>query len=162
MNFHGACCVYKSLCVKYYKPIAMRKYLLFLLLIAIIAACKKHRQENGCPTKACTYEFVSISVNFVDNDGKAVLAKDVKAVNKRTGKQVIATNNGPAVPGLGPNFFTIATDNNKSEFSTDGDDVEVTATNVTTNNTKTTLFKISGGCNCHIAKISGPDKIVLE
>jgi len=140
----------------------MHKYLVFLLLIAAFSACKKNKQQNGCAVKACTEEFVPISVNFVGKDGKSIPGKDVKSVNKRTGKQIIATNNGPAVPGVGPNIFFIATDNNKSDFSTDGDDVEVTATNVITNNTKTTLFKISGGCNCHVAKVSGPDKIVLE
>ncbi|WP_162996543.1 hypothetical protein [Mucilaginibacter celer] len=139
----------------------MYKYLFLLLLIALMPACKKHNQ-NGCPAKACTYVFASISVNFVDKDGKPVPAKDVKAINKRTGKQIIASSNGPAVPGVGPNIFTIATDNNKNEFSADGDDVELTATNATTNQTKITLFKISGGCNCHIDKVSGPEKIVLE
>lgn len=140
----------------------MYKYLCLLLLIAVASACKKHNQENGCAAKACTYEFVSISVNFVDKDGKLVPAKDVRVINKRTGRQIIATSNGPAVPGLGPNFFTIATDNNKNEFATDGDDVELTATNAITNRTQTTFFKISGGCNCHVAKISGPEKIVLQ
>lgn len=153
---------YNTLRNCYYKPTAMYKYFFLLVLVVAVSACKKNNQQKGCSAKACTYEFVSIAINFVDKDGKPVPGTDVKVINKRTNKQIIAGSNGPAVPGVGPNVFFIATDSNKNDFSTEGDDVEVTAANATTGNTKTTLFKISGGCNCHVAKISGPDKIVLE
>lgn len=89
--------------------------------------------------------------------------KDIKVVNLRTKQTIIAKGNpGPPSTTVGPHVYTITTDNNKNEFSTEGDDVELTVTNIQTGVTQTALFKISGGCNCHIAKVSGPDKIVLN
>lgn len=112
--------------------------------------------------QACTLEFASITVRFVTREGLPTPGKNVTVINLRTHQAIIAKGNGAVVPSAGPNLFTIATDNNKSEFSTEGDDIELTATDVITNITKTTTFKISGGCNCHIAKISGPDKITFN
>lgn len=89
--------------------------------------------------------------------------KDITAINLRTHLAIIAKRNGgPPSPTVGPHLYTIATDNNKSEFSTEGDDVELTVTNVETGVTQTIAFKISGGCNCHINKLSGPIQIVLN
>ncbi|WP_121812692.1 hypothetical protein [Mucilaginibacter kameinonensis] len=141
----------------------MRKYFVFFLIASALLSCKKHNQQAGCPSQACTQEFASITVHFVTKDGLPTPGKNVTVINLRTHEAIIAKGNGGAViPSIGPNLFTIATDNNKSEFSTEGDDVELTATDVVTNITKTATFKISGGCNCHISKISGPDKIVFD
>ncbi|MFC0517008.1 hypothetical protein ACFFGT_22555 [Mucilaginibacter angelicae] len=141
----------------------MRKYIFLLLLATAFSGCKKHNQQTGCPSRPCTANFAVLYVNFVDKDGLLALGKNVTVINLRTHEAIISKGNGgPVVPSVGPNLYTIATDNNKSEFSTEGDDVELTATNAKTGVTKTTLLKISGGCNCHIAKVSGPDKIVLE
>ncbi|HEX8019929.1 hypothetical protein [Mucilaginibacter sp.] len=141
----------------------MYKCIFLFLLAAIFGGCKKHNQQTGCPSQTCTAEFVSLNVNFVNKDGLIAFGKNVTVINLRTHETIIAKGNGsPVVPTIGPNLYTIATDNNKNEFSAEGDDVELRATDAVTNITKTTLFKISGGCNCHIAKISGPDKMVLN
>lgn len=141
----------------------MRKCFVFLILIAVLADCKKHNQQTGCPSQACTLNFASLYVNFVDKDGQMAFGKDIKVVNLRTKQTIIAKGNpGPPSTTVGPHVYTITTDNNKNEFSTEGDDVELTVTNIQTGVTQTALFKISGGCNCHIAKVSGPDKIVLN
>jgi hypothetical protein len=141
----------------------MYKYIFLFLMAAAFSGCKKHNQQTGCPSQACTADFASLTVNFVDKDGVPVPGKNVTVINLRTHETIIAIGNGgPVVPTIGPFLYTIATDNNKSEFSTEGDDIELTATDAITNITKTTTFKISGGCNCHIAKVSGPDKIVFD
>lgn len=141
----------------------MRKYFVFFLIASVLLGCKKHNQQKGCAVQACTLEFASITVHFVTGDGLPTPGKNVTVINLRTHEAIIAKGNGGAVvPSIGPNLFTLATDNNKSEFSTEGDDVELTATDVVTNITKTVTFKISGGCNCHISKVSGPDKIVFN
>ncbi|WDZ99597.1 hypothetical protein [Mucilaginibacter sp. SJ] len=140
----------------------MRKCVFLFLLAVTFLGCKKHNQQKGCLAQACTLEFASITVRFVTTEGLPTPGKNVTVINLRTHQAIIAKGNGAVVPSAGPNLFTIATDNNKSEFSTEGDDVELTATDVITNITKTTTFKISGGCNCHIAKISGPDKITFN
>ncbi|UOE48285.1 hypothetical protein MTO98_28145 [Mucilaginibacter sp. SMC90] len=140
----------------------MLKYFIICLLAITFLGCKKHNQQTGCPSKACTADFASLTVNFVNKDGFPTPGKNITVINLRTHETIIAKGNGGLiVPSIGPGLYVIATDNNKSEFSTEGDDVELTATDATTNITKTASFKISGGCNCHIAKLSGPDKIAL-
>ena len=141
----------------------MHKYIILLLLVTVLSGCKKHNQQTGCPSQACTANFAVLYVNFVNKDGQMAFGKDVAVVNLRTKQAIIAKgNDDPPSPTAGPHLYTIATDNNKSEFSTDGDDVELTVTNVQTGVTTATLLKISGGCNCHVAKISGPNTIVLN
>lgn len=141
----------------------MRKYFILFLLATTLFGCKKHNQQTGCSSRPCTANFVVLFVSFVNKDGEFAFGKDVKAINLRTHEAIIAKGNGgPSSPTAGPHLYTIATDNNKSEFSTEGDDVELTATNVVTGITTTALLKISGGCNCHVAKVSGPDTIVLN
>jgi hypothetical protein len=140
----------------------MRKLFILFILATVLFGCKKHNQQAGCPSRPCTANFAVLFVSFVNKDGEFASGKDVKAINLRTHQAIIAKGNGLTSPTAGPHLYTIATDNNKSEFSTDGDDVELTATNLATGVTTTTLLKISGGCNCHIAKVSGPDTIVLN
>ncbi|SEO24458.1 hypothetical protein SAMN05192574_106240 [Mucilaginibacter gossypiicola] len=141
----------------------MRKYFIFFLIASVLLGCKKHNQQTGCPSQACTTDFAVLFVNFVDKDGHMAFGKDVKAVNLRTKQAIIAKGNGgPPSTTVGPHLYTIATDNNKNEFSTEGDDVELTVTNIQTGVTQTVLLKISGGCNCHIAKVSGPATVVLN
>jgi hypothetical protein len=56
----------------------------------------------------------------------------------------------------------IASDATKDEYSTDGDDIRITATSASTEQVKTVIIKISGGCNCHVAKLSGPDIVKFD
>lgn len=134
---------------------------LLFIVLAGFSACKSTQKNAGCAAdQTCTAEFVSFAVEFVDKDGNNVVVKDITAINQRTKLAVVAKN--VIDPGFAPNLHTIATDSNKSEFSVAGDDVTVTATSVATNKTASATFKISGGCNCHIAKLSGSNKIVFE
>ncbi|WP_426584585.1 hypothetical protein [Mucilaginibacter sp. R-33] len=141
----------------------MYKYIILFMIASVLLGCKKHDQQTGCPSQACTLSFASLIVNFVDKDGQIAFGKDVKVVNLRTKQTIVAKGNpGPPSTTVGPHLYTIATDNNKNEFSTEGDDVELTVTNIQTGATQTALFKISGGCNCHIAKVLGPNQIMLN
>jgi len=69
---------------------------------------------------------------------------------------------GDIDPGFSPGFKTIATDSNLDEFSTGGDNVQISATHPDTHQIKTAVVKIAGGCACHISKISGPDTVVFD
>jgi hypothetical protein len=40
--------------------------------------------------------------------------------------------------------------------------VIISGTHPTTNVTKTVTFKISGGCNCHVEKVSGSSTVVFD
>ncbi|MEN0055261.1 MAG: hypothetical protein AAGC65_16420 [Mucilaginibacter sp.] len=141
----------------------MKKSLLFLLLIVIYSACsKKTHQSTAAPCNPgmCTMMYVSVPIHFVDKAGNAVEVKDFKAVNLRTNKS-IQTEVTPT-PGNNSGFHVIATDSNMKEFTNEGDEVKVTATNTATNQTQSVIVKITGGCACHIAKTAGPDKIVFD
>ena len=146
------------------KDRVMLKKNLFLPLIILLTAfssCSKSSRNSGCTAdQVCTAIFASIGVEFVDKDGNNITVNNITVINLRTNIAVVAQ--GITDPGFSPNYHTIATDGNKGEFSTNGDNVKVTATNSATNKTVSAVLVISGGCNCHVAKLSGPDKIVFE
>ncbi|MBD1364011.1 hypothetical protein IDJ77_09340 [Mucilaginibacter sp. ZT4R22] len=141
----------------------MIKKITFLLCLvaAGFAACKENKNSGCDAAQVCTEEFRSLGVTFTDKGGNNVTVKNVTVVNLRTNIPLVAKN--VLDPGFAPYTYFIATDSNKDEFSVNGDDVKVTATSTATNKTVSAILKISGGiCNCHIGKISGPDKIVFE
>jgi hypothetical protein len=140
----------------------MKKITFLLCLVAMgFSSCKENKNSGCDAAQLCTQEFRSLGVEFTDKGGNNVTVKDVTAVNLRTNTAVVAKN--VIDPGFAPNTYFIATDSNKDEFSNNGDEVKITATSTATNKTASAIVKISGGiCNCHISKISGPDKIVFE
>lgn len=126
-----------------------------------LASCSKSSTNAGCSAnQMCTAEFASVSLTFVDASNKDVEIKDLKVTNLRTNKQVVAA--GVIDPGFAPYIHIIATDQNKGEFSSDGDDVRIEAVSVANNKTITSTLRISGGCNCHIAVKSGSLKILVQ
>lgn len=137
------------------------KIIAAVLIITGFTACSKKLKTDGCPTgQICTMIFTSLSVNFVDKAGNPVNVKDVKVLNLRTNAAILAQGMGSMV-GQGGKYVYV-TDGNKKQLSTEGDDVKITATNAATNKTVTAIIKVSGGCNCHVAKVSGEDTITFE
>jgi hypothetical protein len=138
----------------------MTRRILLLLLITICAACKKNHQKPACSTGACTKIFVSVGIHFVDKKGEGVTVENFTAKILRSDSVIVAP--GDIDPGFSPAFKTIANDNNILQFSADGDNVQISATDPSTHQTKTAIVKIAGGCACHIGKVSGPDTVVFD
>ncbi|WP_143822294.1 hypothetical protein [Mucilaginibacter pedocola] len=139
----------------------MLKKITFLLCLTTTGFTACTNKKNSCDaSQMCTEEFRSISVRFQDKAGSTVAVKDIVVTNLRTNTAIVAK--GVIDPGFSPDLHTIATDSNKSDFSAEGDNVKVTATSVADSKTATATLKISGGCNCHISKLSGPEIIVFE
>jgi hypothetical protein len=132
-----------------------------LVVIIGFAACSKKIKSGGCPTgQMCTMQFATLSINFVDKAGKAVTVKNVKVLNLRTNTAILAEGMSSMVHQAGSYVFV--TDANKKQLSTEGDDLRITATNALTNKTVSAILRVSGGCNCHVSKVSGADDIVFE
>ena len=113
----------------------LNRLLFALLFITGLFACNKGNLPSGChASQTCTQEFRSLGVTFVDKDESSVTVKDVTVTNLRTKKAVIAKN--VIDPGFSPNTYYLATDSNKDDFSTDGDEVKVTATSTVSNKTR--------------------------
>jgi hypothetical protein len=128
-----------------------------MILAVIIAGCGKCGQPMaGCEAKACTYEFRSITINFVNSADQPQNVSSFSAINKRTGLEV---ERSPS-PWSSQHTFTIADDSKLSQFSTEGDDVLITAK--TSGQTKTAVVNIAGGCNCHVDRKSGPQTIKFD
>ncbi|OOQ58043.1 hypothetical protein [Mucilaginibacter pedocola] len=137
------------------------KILAIVLIAGGFTACSKKMKTTGCPTgQICTMEFAALTVSFVDKAGAPVNVKDVKVVNLRTNTAVLANGMGSKTSQDGKYVFV--TDGNKKQLSTEGDDIKITATNAATNKMVSAIIKVSGGCNCHVAKVSGEDTIVFE
>ncbi len=134
------------------------KNAILLLLVACCLGCTKKRSEIvDCPAQPCTFIFASVTVQFKDKDGSVVAVKDFAAVNQRT-KETMSPKE-QVINGAG--YYTIVDDGSLRKLSTEGDDIVVTAKHPTTNQIKTTSYKISGGCNCHVEKLSGPEVVTF-
>ena len=138
----------------------MYKKLILLLILAVsLASCKKTQKKTPCGPQVCTDLFASVGIHYTDNAGKPIAVSNFTVFD--------VTSNKLLHPGL-PNallvlgYYIVATDSNKMDYSTDGDVIQVSASDPATNQTKTVNLKISGGCNCHVAKISGPDTVKFD
>jgi hypothetical protein len=139
----------------------VKKILLFLLVVGCFACNKNKHQKSNCSIDFCTEEFASINIRYVDKAGKNAGVKDFTVTNLRTNKVIDVQPSVP--PGSPSGYKTVATDNNIKEFSSEGDDVSVAATDSLTLQTKATIMKIVGGeCACHIIKKTGPDKVAFD
>ena len=134
----------------------MKRLLVLSLLIVAISSCKKGGQQQACGVKACTYEFRSITINFVNSADQPQNVNSFSAINQRTGLEV---ERSPS-PWSSQHTFTIADDSKLSQFSTEGDNVLITAK--TSNQTKTAVVNIAGGCNCHVERKSGPQTVKFD
>ncbi|QEC77947.1 hypothetical protein [Mucilaginibacter ginsenosidivorax] len=140
----------------------MIRRILLLLLIAsfTFTACNKKHQQPACTIGVCTQQFVSVGVHFANKNGDGVNVENFVAKNLRSDSVIVAP--GVIDPGFSPAYKTIANDNIINKFSTGGDNVQITATNPSTHQTKTAIVKIAGGCACHVSRVSGPDTIVFD
>lgn len=138
----------------------MKNFLLFSLLALFIAGCGKNPQPRlGCNTGVCTLEFASINILFTDNADKPVNVQNFSAINQRTGLK-LDVNPAPSMPGGTVGTYVIANDNTRDQLSDEGDNILVSGTYA--GQTKTAILKISGGCNCHVQKKSGPSVIKFD
>lgn len=138
-----------------------RSSLLALALLALsIGSCSKKLTGDGCPTgQICTEIFAAINVEFVDAAGRPVSVKDVAVINQRTNEKIVAD---PMATEPAAGRYTLVTDANKKQLSTTGDVLKLTATAVSSNKIITAAFKVSGGCNCHVQRLEGDAKIVVQ
>ncbi|MFD2147259.1 hypothetical protein [Mucilaginibacter antarcticus] len=137
----------------------IKKLFALLLIVSLLGCEKKQEKVGGCGTGLCTLSFAILQVNYTDKDGNPVAVQNFTAVNQRTQQSVLPTNQHDLVV---KGQYAITDDGAKDKFSNDGDEVVVSATYAPTGQTKTATFKISGGCNCHIEKLSGPQTIKFD
>jgi len=136
----------------------MYKRLPIVLLIIFCSACAKTKQ-TACGTQACTDLFASVGVLYKDKNNNGVALTNFTVTDLRTNKRL--TNVISASANFVPGYWIIADDSNLKDLTTDGDNIQVTAIGPS-GQTLSTMFKVSGGCNCHVAKISGPDVVTVN
>jgi hypothetical protein len=84
--------------------------------------------------------------------------KNYTVVNQRTNESL--TSSGTGINSAG--HYTVVDDGMLKKLSTAGDDIIVTASHPTNGQTKTAIYKISGGCNCHVGRIAGPEVVAFD
>jgi hypothetical protein len=139
------------------------KYINLIVILAavvLLASCTKTQQKNSaCGTQVCSDIFMSVEIHFTDNTGKSIEVTNFTVFDVSSNKRLY-----PGLPtaNLLVGYYTIASDSNIKDYSTDGDIIKVSATDPATGQTKTVTLKISGGCNCHVARLSGPDTVAFD
>jgi len=139
----------------------MREKLLLILGCALLFACHKNNNQSGCGVQVCSDIFKQINVVFTDKAGQRIYVTQFSALNQRTNLPLVTKVN-LGIPVAMTYSYLVADDSMRDQLSTGGDNVLVTATNSTTGQIKSTLFNISGGCNCHVQKLSGPDTVKFD
>ncbi|HTD39652.1 MAG TPA: hypothetical protein VK671_03460 [Mucilaginibacter sp.] len=138
-----------------------RKLIILLIFAVLFSACTKTQQKNSaCGTQVCTALFATITIKFLDKNGNQIVVNNYTAINQRT-KEVLHDNKLLA-PGAYPPYYDVADDSDLKKLSADGDNIIVSGTDPATNQVKTAVIKVAGGCICHVSKISGPDSIVFD
>jgi hypothetical protein len=138
----------------------MLKKLFLFLLICSCLSCDKLQQKSACGTQVCTAIFTIIGIHFTDKTGQPIGVQNFSAINQRTHLKLVPSNTLNSPTALG--YYLVADDSMKDQLSTDGDDVVISATDPTTNQTKTVTFKLTGGCNCHVGKLSGVETVAFD
>ena len=131
-----------------------------LAAVVLFTSCTKSQQKNtACGTQVCSDIFMSVGIHYTDNKGEPIIVSNFTVFDVTSNKQLY-----PGLPTgeLVVGYYTIASDSDIKDFSTGGDIIKVSATNPATGETKTVNLKISGGCNCHVAKLSGPDTVAFD
>jgi predicted membrane-bound mannosyltransferase len=137
-----------------------RKFSIPLLAVVLFSACTKtHQKNSACGTQVCTALFATVVVHFTDKQGNAIAVQNYTVFNVSSNKQIYP---GVATLDMLPGYYLVASDSDIKDFSSNGDGIKVSATDPATGQIKTADFKISGGCNCHVAKISGPDAVAFD
>jgi|GEM_PF-907506 predicted secreted protein len=140
----------------------IKRIFISLLFACSFISCHKAQQQvqTPCGTQVCTDLFAIITIKFTDKNGNAMTVQNYSVTNQRTHLKIVNTSS--AVINMIYGSYIVADDNAKSQLSTDGDDVLVSATNPTTGQTKAVTLKLSGGCNCHVNRISGVDVVAFD
>ncbi|RCH54323.1 hypothetical protein DJ568_13610 [Mucilaginibacter hurinus] len=147
----------------------MKKLLYTPLLVVLLNSCDtaqktqsqqdQQAQSGPCPDKVCTMMFASVPVKFVNSSGNPAAVKDYRAVNLRTNQDITHKDND-SVYG---NYFAVADDSDLKKLSEAGDNIEVTAIDSASNKKLKAVIKVSGGeCACHVARVAGPEEIMVN
>jgi hypothetical protein len=138
----------------------MNKSLIILLLSALLcSACSKNQHKPACATQVCSAIFMMIGIHFTDKAGTPISVENFEVFDLSTNQQL-----KPGLPNINTTtgYYIVANDSQLKDFSTDGDNIRVSATNPASGQTKTVTLKISGGCNCHVSRISGPETVAFD
>jgi hypothetical protein len=128
--------------------------LLFIVLTQLLTSCSK---STECEKPACTKEFRTITVRFVDANNNPQTVKDFTAVNKRTGE--IMSSNTDFTNQVD---YVVASDSDLLKLSEKGDTILVSAIDLKSNSKIQVEYIVTGGiCSCHVNKISGPDTVKI-
>ncbi len=124
----------------------------------LIAALPFGLLTAGCVAEpegfACTAIYVTVGVTVLTESGAPADSVEITVTNRRTGTRYEI---GDDFSGRG--YYTIFTDRYYNQISSKGEPIRVTGR-------KGTLgfvadYQIAGG-DCHIAKLAGPDTVVIR
>jgi hypothetical protein len=138
----------------------MKALVSLLLPVVLFSACSNSStKQTSCGSQACTDIFESIDISYTNSSGAPLMVKGFSVIDTRTNTAIKESGDIITNPGT----YVVVHDSYLKNLSADGDNLQVSATDSLTNQTKTTIIKVSGGqCACHVTKISGADTVAFN
>ena len=132
----------------------MRRFLAVLLLFVPTVSCFSDSQSpKDC---VCTAEFVSIRFLVVDDSGSPLPGVEVEVRVQRTG-ELLDISQTQASQGI----LAVANDSHVSKLRAGGDRITVQGSLGARSFSEVFEVNFPGECQCHIAKVAGPDTVIV-
>ncbi len=114
--------------------------------------------DSGLADCACTEEFRTYTLEVVDGLGQPLNDVVLTRTNLRTGKVL-----DPGWLGLlQDGHYVVADDGQLDEFSGDGDVLRVVGERNGQSFTVDLTFAVPEPCRCHVERLSGPARVVMN
>lgn len=144
-------------------PTVSARIAVFLAALSLACSPNSQAQSGTRPDAgntrpvACTMMFAMIGVRVADSALRPVSDAQVTVVRKRTGETRTLTPSGVGERGV----YTIVDDSMREALTAEGEPFEVTARAGGARATASYTIGLSEG-GCHVAKLAGPETLVLR
>jgi len=125
---------------------------LMMLSLLVMTSCRSQSPDNCL----CTTQHVSVTFAVVDDAGTPVPDVTLESHVPRTGES-LQVEQDRAREGT----YIVATDSNLKQIRHSGETIEVKGTWGQRSFSEVFVVNAPGECVCHIAKVSGPETVML-
>lgn len=113
-----------------------------------------------CP---CTGSFAMVTLAVTDAAGRPITDADVKAVSRRSHQPLSSGLDAPSRDFLASRgHYLLADDGMRNHLTPANDTLDITVTREGRRATARVVIGLDQPCKCHVARLAGPDTVILR